>query len=176
MSHIVFEAPTYRRPKPDWKQWIPALIWIGVICVESTDMMSAEHTGSLLSAILMRLLGQVDVFALLLWNHYLRKLGHVVGYAILSWLLFRAWRATLPSPSGRSWTFAWAQLAFWMTVVVAGLDEFHQSFIPSRTGRWQDVVLDAAAAAGMQMLLFLSLRNKTRPQLATEPTLARGDR
>jgi VanZ family protein len=57
-----------------------------------------------------------------------------------------------------------------MTVVVAGLDEFHQSFIPSRTGRWQDVVLDAAAAGGMQMLLFLLLRNKTRPQPATEPT------
>lgn len=176
MSYVVTEASTYSRPKPDWKQWIPALIWIGVICVESTDMMSSEHTGSLLSAILMRVLGQVDIFAIMLWNHYLRKLGHVVGYGILSWLLFRAWRATLPSPSGQLWTFAWAQLAFWMTVVVAGLDEFHQSFIPSRTGRWQDVVLDAAAAAGVQMLLFLSLRNKTRPQPTTEPTFARGDR
>ncbi len=176
MSHVVSESSTYMRPKPDWKQWIPALIWIGVIGLESTDMMSSEHTGNLLSAILTRILGQVDIFALMVWNHYLRKLGHVVGYGILSWLLFRAWRATLPSASGRSWTFAWAQLGFWMTVVIASLDEFHQSFIPSRTGRWQDVVLDAAAAAGMQILLFLSLRNKTRPQPATEPTFAPLDR
>jgi VanZ family protein len=176
LSPVVIEAPICTRPKPDWKQWIPALIWIGVICVESTDMMSSEHTGDLLNAFLTRVLGQVDIFVLLLWNHYLRKLGHVVGYAILSWLLFRAWRATLPSPIGQLWALAWVRLAFWMTVVVASLDEFHQSFIPSRTGRWQDVVLDSTAAAGMQLLLFLLLRNKTRQQPATEPSFARPDR
>jgi VanZ family protein len=155
------DAPTYTRPKPDWKQWIPALIWIGVICVESTDMMSSAHTGSFLYAILTRVFGPVDIVALVNWNHYLRKTGHVVGYAILSWLLFRAWRATLPSPIGRLWAFAWARLAFWMTAVVASLDEFHQSYIPSRTGRWQDVLLDSTAGAGMLLILYLVTRKRT---------------
>jgi VanZ family protein len=164
LPQALIEAPTYTRPKHDWKQWIPALVWIGVICVESTDMMSSEHTGSILYALLTRVLGQVDIFTLVRWNHYLRKLGHVIGYAVLSWLLFRAWRATLPSSIGRLWAFPWARLAFWMTAAIASLDEFHQSFIPSRTGRWQDVALDSAAAAGMQILLFLLLRNKTKEQ------------
>lgn len=166
MSQVALEAPTYIRPKPDWKQWIPALIWIGVICVESTDMMSAANTGSILFAVVARIVGHVELTTLMEWNHVLRKLGHVVGYAILSWLLFRAWRATLPSPIGRLWAFAWARLAFWMTVVVASLDEFHQSFIPSRTGRWQDVVLDSAAALGLQILLYVILRTRTHQQPA----------
>jgi VanZ family protein len=53
-----------------------------------------------------------------------------------------------------------------MTVVVASLDEFHQSFIPSRTGRWQDVVLDSAAALGLQILLYVILRTRTHQQPA----------
>lgn len=171
MSQVAFEAPTYIRPKPDWKQWIPALIWIGVICFESTDMMSATNTGSILFALVLRVFGHVDINTLMEWNHVLRKLGHVVGYAILSWLLFRAWRATLPSPIGRRWAFPWARLAFWMTAAVASMDEFHQSFIPSRTGRWQDVVLDSAAALLLQIILFLMLRNKTRQP--AQPSVAR---
>lgn len=164
MPQAVIEAPAYLRRKRDWKQWIPALIWIGVICVESTDMMSAAHTGSLLYAVVTRLFGEVDPFLLISLNHYFRKIGHVIGYAVLSWLLFRAWRATLPSPIGRLWAFPWARLAFWITAAVASMDEFHQSFIPSRTGRWQDVVLDSAAALGMQIVLFLVLRSKTNQQ------------
>ena len=109
-------------------------------------MMSSEHTGSLLYTVVFRIFGQIDSYSLMVWNHYLRKLGHIIGYAILSWLLFRAWRATLPSPIGRFWALPWARLSFWMTAAVASADEFHQSFIPSRTGRWQDVVLDNAAA------------------------------
>ena len=162
MSQVAFGAPAHIRPKPDWKQWIPALIWIGVICVESTDMMSAANTGSILFAVVLRIVGHVNLTTLMEWNHVLRKVGHVVGYATLSWLLFRAWRATLPSPIGRLWVFAWARLAFWMTAGVASLDELHQSFIPSRTGRWQDVVLDSTAAIAMQLFLFLMLRDRTR--------------
>jgi len=162
LSPATLEVPTYIRPKPDWKQWIPALIWIGVICFESTDMMSAANTASILFAVVARVVGHVDVATLVDWNHYLRKLGHVVGYAILSGLLFRAWRATLPSPTGRLWAFPWARLAFWMAAAVASLDEFHQSYIPSRTGRWQDVVLDSAAALVLQIVLYVLLRNKAR--------------
>lgn len=164
MPQLTIEAPTHVRPKPDWRQWIPALIWIGVICVESTDLLSAEHTGSWLYAVLMHVFGQINVEMLIALNHYLRKLGHIIGYALLSWFLFRAWRGTLPSPVGQLWTFAWAWLAFWMTAVVASLDEFHQSYIPSRTGNIRDVVLDSTAALGMQIFLFLVLRNTSKPQ------------
>ena len=81
--------------------------------------------------------------------------GHVVGYGILSILLFRAWRATLPACPTLSGRLRWATIAILGTALVASLDEWHQSFIPSRTGRWQDVVLDTCAGIAAQMLMFL---------------------
>jgi VanZ family protein len=85
----------------------------------------------------------------------MRKGGHVVGYGILSILLFRAWRATLPMASNAKWAWRWANIALLGTALVASLDEWHQSYIPSRTGRWQDVVLDTCAGLAAQVVLFL---------------------
>jgi len=94
------------------------------------------------------------------WHHVLRKTGHVVGYGLLSFFLFRAWRATLPKRGNPRWTLYWADIAVFGTALVASLDEWHQSFIPSRTGRWQDVVLDSSAAVATQVLLYLFLRKR----------------
>jgi VanZ family protein len=57
--------------------------------------------------------------------------------------------------STAKWTLRWASIAVVGTALVAGLDEWHQSFIPSRTGRWQDVVLDTCAGIAAQILLLL---------------------
>jgi VanZ family protein len=54
----------------------------------------------------------------------------------------------------------WASIAVLMTAFVASLDEWHQSFIPSRTGRWQDVVLDTCAGVAAQVLILLWLKQK----------------
>jgi len=37
--------------------------------------------------------------------------------------------------------------------VRGSIDEIHQSFVPSRTGTWHDVVLDMAGAAVAQILI-----------------------
>ena len=42
-----------------------------------------------------------------------RKIGHVVGYGILSFLLFRAWRATLASLSPHGWSWKWSWI-YWV--------------------------------------------------------------
>jgi VanZ family protein len=72
--------------------------------------------------------------------------------------LFRAWRETLPIASSAKWTFRWANIAVLGTALVASLDEWHQSFIPSRTGRWQDVVLDTCAGIAAQILVLLWMK------------------
>jgi VanZ family protein len=41
------------------------------------------------------------------------------------------------------------------TIVTASFDEIHQTFIPSRTGRWQDVMLDTVGAAVLQVVVYL---------------------
>lgn len=136
------------------KAWIAAILWLIVIAIESTAMLSSSNTSRILYPILHFLFG-LDWEHFHEWHFYIRKGGHVVGYAILSVLLFRAWRATLPAMNDTNWTLRWATLALLGTAFVASLDEWHQSFIPSRTGRWQDVVLDACAGLAAQMLIFL---------------------
>jgi VanZ family protein len=189
-------------PAQLWKAWIPALIWLGVIALESTNLGSSEHTFRFLYPLFHYLFG-MDHAAFAVWNHILRKTGHIIGYGVLSWLLFRAWRATIPVPVGRTllsaespdrppapvaadalvrrasptastsfaqkasnirWSMPWARVSFLMTALVASLDEWHQSYLPSRTGRWQDAVLDSCAALAVQILLWLLL---PRPSQST---------
>jgi VanZ family protein len=152
------------------KAWIAAILWLIVIAIESSALLSAHNTSRILYPILHYLFG-LDWERFEYWHFYIRKGGHVVGYGILSILLFRAWRATLPAMSDVKWTLRWANIAVLGTAFVASLDEWHQSFIPSRTGRWQDVALDTCAGIAAQMLIFLwwmwrrqsgSDRNSTR--------------
>jgi VanZ family protein len=143
-----------------WKAWLPAIIWLGVIAVESTDIGASDNTSRILYPLLHFLLG-LDPIRFATWHHFIRKSGHFVGYALLSWFLFRAWRATLPLASLRAWSLQWARVAFFMTALVATLDEWHQTYLPSRTGRWQDVVLDSSAALTMQVFLWIVLRGRS---------------
>jgi len=140
------------------KAWIAAVLWLIVIAIESSALLSAHNTSRILYPILHFLFG-VDRLRFETWHFYIRKGGHVVGYAILSTLLFRAWRATLPAMSGAKWIPRWATIAVLGTAFVASLDEWHQSYIPSRTGRWQDVVLDTCAGIAAQILIFLWWKN-----------------
>jgi VanZ family protein len=157
--------PTQRRTTSEiWKQWIAAGLWLGLIVFESTNTLSAQNTGRFLYSLLVQMFGAIDPNRFAFWHQLLRKIGHVVGYAVLSFLLFRAWRATLRSASASNWSLRWAQIAFWMAALVATLDEWHQSHLPARTGTPWDVLLDSSAALAMQIILWLSLRNRLSPQ------------
>lgn len=115
-----------------------------------------EHTGHILYPIF-HFLFHMDPAKFAVWHQVFRKTGHVVGYFILSVLLFRSWRGTFPRLSTR-WCFEWATVALLSTALVASLDEWHQSFLPSRTGTARDVLLDTAAALVAQIALFVMLR------------------
>ena len=138
------------------RAWWPAAVWICLIAFESTDVFSSEHTGSLLYTLLTRLFGNIDLYKFLVFHHYLRKTGHVVGYGMLSLLLLRAWRATL----GRVQPLLLrAVLLSWLgTATVAALDEWHQSYIPSRTGSVWDVALDSVAGVAFLVVAYFWLR------------------
>jgi VanZ family protein len=139
------------------KAWIALILWLIVISIESTAYLSSEHTSRILYPLFHFLFG-VDYVGFQPWNFYLRKSGHVFGYGLLSILLFRAWRETLPAPSGARWRFRWAAIAVLGTALVASLDEWHQSYIPTRTGTVRDVILDTCAGIGAQLAVLLWLR------------------
>ena len=138
------------------RAWWPAFVWVVLITFESTDYLSSQNTGSILYTLLTRLFGQINFYHFLVFHHYLRKTGHVVGYGMLSLLLLRGWRATL----GRVHTLLLrAALLSWLgTAFIAGMDEWHQSYIPSRTGTVWDVALDTVAGVGFLVVAYLRLR------------------
>ena len=140
------------------RAWWPATVWIGLIAIESTDYLSSENTSSVLYSILTRLFGQINLYDFLVWHFYGRKAGHVIGYGMLCLLLWRGWRFTLARSSSwalRSAAFAWAG-----TALVASLDEWHQTFIPSRTGTIRDVILDSLAGLVFVLIAHWLLRSR----------------
>jgi VanZ family protein len=139
------------------KAWIAAILWLIVIAIESTSYLSAHTTSRILYPVLHFLFG-LSHARFEHWHFYIRKGGHVFGYGLLSFLLFRAWRETLPAINNAKWTMRWATIAVIGTAVVASLDEWHQSYIPSRTGTPWDVLLDTSAGIVAQVLVLLWIR------------------
>ena len=151
------------------KMWLAAGLWLAVIAIESTAYLSSEYTSRFLYPILHLLLG-LDWARFAVWHHYIRKTGHFVGYFVLSVLLFRAWKATLRMPA--AWALRWSGIAFFMSALVASLDEWHQTYLPSRTGAVSDVLLDSSAALTAQIVIFLFLRAKSARTAEEVPVTA----
>lgn len=146
-----------RKTRSIWKAWLPTIFWLVAIAFESTSVLSAANTGKILYPVFHFLFG-MDLVHFLTWHFVLRKSGHVVGYGVLSLLLYRAWRATIPVRGDPRWSIVWSMIAFCMTGLVASLDEWHQTFLPSRSGSIHDVLLDSTAGLGAQIALFLWIR------------------
>ena len=162
--------------KPARRAWIPALLWLAVIAFESTSLMSSDNTGHLLLTVARFFDPRITLAQLQLLNAVGRKIGHCLGYGILSLLMLRAWWATLMLPRSAtrlpswtamvtSWSARAAVLALLSAAAVASLDEWHQTLLPGRTGTIRDVALDTMAAAFVQ-LVILAARAKRGKQLA----------
>jgi len=149
--------PVSARAPSAWKAWLAVGLWLCVIALESSELGSFHNTSRILYPLFHFLFG-VDRVRFEPWLFFLRKCGHVFGYALLSILFFRAWRLTIPVLGNPRWSLQWARIAVLLTALVASLDEWHQTFNPSRTGAIRDVVLDSAAALAAQVLVFLWVR------------------
>ena len=125
-----------------------------MIALESTIFFGSDNTSGPLRWIYEHLFGQVTNGR---WNsihHFIRKCGHFFGYGTIGLLWLRAWWMTLP----RSGFLLDATLAFLGTALVAGSDEFHQSFLPNRTGIPMDVLIDCCGALTLQLLVYVFMR------------------
>ena len=125
------------------KYWLPLLVWLGVIFLGSTNLMSAEHTSRLIVPILLWLKPGMAPDRILFILIVMRKSAHVSEYAILALLLWRALRSGPTLRTKRPVLFGAVLVA---CIVFAASDEFHQSFVKSRTPTVRDVLLDGAGA------------------------------
>jgi hypothetical protein len=80
---------------------------------------------------------------------FLRKGTHFATFALLALIGYRVLRRFAPFAVALPWS------AF-LTLAVAVLDEWHQTFTPDRTGQVADVVLDASGACTMLLLIVLA--------------------
>ena len=139
------------------KYWLPAIVWAAVIMVASTDLMSAQHTSRFIGPFLRWISPDISPAAVLQVQLFVRKAAHVVEYAILATLLLRALRA---SRGTMRWRDASAALA--LAAACAITDEFHQSFVASRTGSPVDVVIDICGALAGLTIYSLAARHAPR--------------
>jgi VanZ family protein len=135
------------------KYWIPVFGWMLVIFCASGDLMSAEHTSRFIGPFVRWFDPDISDATIASIQFVVRKCAHLAGYAILAALLYRAFRR------GRNLFGRAAAFAFLTAALYATLDEFHQSFVPSRTGTPWDVGIDCIGAA-IGLALCLTLRRK----------------
>ena len=125
------------------KYWVPVFIWLGVVFAGSTDIFSAEQTSRYLVPFLRWLNPQISPSTIAMVHFALRKLSHLTEYAILAAFLWRALRDGTNLGAKMS-------LLFMVVWVVCGMfavtDEFHQSFVASRTASPHDVLIDVCGA------------------------------
>src|SRR5450759_4767615 len=115
------------------KYWLPLLIWVGVVFLNSTDLMSAEHTSRFILPIFYWLKPGISPRTILLILTVIRKCAHVTEFAVLAVL----------SVAGAKWPVWMLFACVWIgCLFVAITDEFHQSFVRSRTPSVRDVLLD----------------------------------
>jgi VanZ family protein len=139
--------------------WIPAMIGVIVILIESTGTMSSANTSRWLLPIWIKLFGPIAPDRWAEVHHWIRKTGHFVGYGLVSLGFFEGWRATFSGKGkvrGRLFAMV-APLALVCTLVLASWDEWHQSFLPGRTSKVSDVGIDFSGAIVAHLLLLLVL-------------------
>ncbi|MBA3543797.1 MAG: VanZ family protein [Chthoniobacterales bacterium] len=127
-------------PREILKAWLPVVVWMALMFFGSTDLMSSEHTSRFLIPFLRWLNPDMSVATLNQVQFLVRKAAHVTEYAILAGLLFRALRGHITG-------FWWRAAAALLPALVFSLsDEYHQTFVASRTGSIYDVLLDSCGA------------------------------
>jgi len=130
---------------------------MAIIFAGSTDLMSAEHTSRIIVPLLGWLFPTMSPLTVVRVEFFLRKAAHVSEYAVLSVLLYRAFVNTV-FQSRRALS---AGIVLLSCVAYAASDEFHQSFVPSRTASLRDVMIDVFGAT-LAVLLYWSIATRDR--------------
>lgn len=133
-----------------FRYWIPAILVAILISLFSTHYFSGEETARVIIPVLHWVFPTATPRVLRLMHVGIRKLAHVTEFGLFSITVFHGIRR------GRSgWRFTWALATLLIAVTYAGLDEWHQSFVPLREARSRDVAIDALGAILAQALVWI---------------------
>jgi len=133
--------------------YLPLIVWLAFISYASTDSFSASNTSRIIGPLVLWLFPHTTPETLATIQFFTRKLAHFTEYAILGFLAARAFRS---SPRAAIHT-RWFLICAAIVVVYALIDEYHQSFVPSRTASIFDSLIDMSG--GLTALLIVRKRS-----------------
>ncbi len=145
-----------RRPQHRLSRYGPLIIWATLIFIGSGNLLSAPHTTLFLVRPLQWLFPHASDVTLRALHFILRKAGHFTEYAILAWLAARAFRTS----SREMLRSRWFWVSLLLVVAYSLSDEFHQSFVPSRTASIYDSLIDSMG--GLAALALLAVRQGSK--------------
>jgi len=143
--------------------WIPAFLVAILISLFSTHYFSGEQTARIIIPVVHWFFPGASPHMLRLMHIGIRKLAHVTEFGLFSITVFRGIRG------GRcGWRFSWALATLAIALAYAGLDEWHQSFVPLREARVRDATIDGFGAVLAQALVWFYSKLRTNRAESTE--------
>ena len=170
-SRSIYIRDSRPRRKTRIRNWLLVVAWAGLISYFSTDHFSDLNTGQILSLGLSWVFPDMAIDDIESVHRIIRKLAHWSEYFILSALFLWASR----NETGRKWELRHAVHTLIIVLVYAIGDEFHQSFIPSRTASFGDVMINMIGGVcgisltwGKGILATLTPRTKRKLEIASD--------
>ena len=134
-------------------RYLPLAAWLVFISYASSDSFNAGNTSRIIGPLILWLFPNTTPETLAVIHLITRKVAHFTEYAILAYLAARAFRSSPRAALANRWFIA----ALALVVAYALLDEYHQSFVPSRTSSIYDSFIDMAG--GLTALLLIRRRH-----------------
>ena len=134
--------------------WIPVFLMLLIQFMFSTSAFSSDETSRYIFPLLKFMMRNAAPEQLQFWHHVVRKAAHITEYCILGLLVYRAFQVDISKP----WKVRILTVMF--VAVAASIDEFHQSFVPSRGSSIFDVGWDCIG--GLIALILLWVGNAFR--------------
>ena len=138
-------------------RYAPLACFAAIILLASTTQASMSNTSRFIGPLLEFLFPDTDKTDLINYHGYIRKFAHLAEYALLGFFASRAFWYSSKKVLKDNWCLAAILTVFF----VALIDEVNQSFNPTRTGSFYDVLLDLIGGAIMiaSLLVYKKYRN-----------------
>jgi VanZ family protein len=142
-----------------WR-YAPLIMWMALISFASSHEFSAANTSRIVRPLLLWLFPNISEENIGLAHFLVRKAAHIAEYAILGWLAARVFTTS----SREFLRQRWFLFSLMLVAAHALLDEYHQSFVPSRTGSLYDSIIDIAGGL-LGLIGFVSFRYRAAQRL-----------
>ena len=159
------------RPSSLLWRYGPLVAWTCFVLFASTSSFSASNTSLIVRPLLLWLFRGISEARIDEVHFLIRKTAHFTEYAMLALLAARAFTTSSRTALSRRWWLA----SFALVAAVSLLDEYHQSFVPSRGASIYDSLLDMTGGAFALACAALVLARRRRAAHSSPPSKKSGN-